>query len=226
MQLNYFIKLSGEIKAITGLHIGGTNDLIEIGGMDNPVLKNPLTNEPYIPGSSLKGKMRMLLEWYLGKVSNGETCSCGSEECPICSIFGAPSNEKNNKIGPTRIIVRDSFLKDEWKKFIDEQSFLLTESKTENRINRLTAKATPRQIERVPAGAVFNFEMVYKVFDIDNSKRDEDFFQYVLKSMKLVEIDYLGGGGSRGNGQIKFEKITKYVSNKNSTENVELPDLN
>ena len=50
------IRVSAVIELLTGLHIGGSGDNIEIGGIDNPVIKIATRdNQPYIPGSSLKG---------------------------------------------------------------------------------------------------------------------------------------------------------------------------
>ena len=225
MELKKVINLKGQIEIITGLHIGGSSDVVEIGGMDNPVIKNPITNEPYIPGSSLKGKMRMLLEWYLNRVQgNGRVCECSNKDCPVCRIFGV-SCDKSNAIGPTRIVVRDASLDKEWKDRMDKQNFLITESKTENNIDRITAKATPRSIERVPAGTLFNFEIAYKVLDIGDSVDDEEYFNFILYCMKFLEMDYLGGGGSRGNGKIKFLNISKSDSLSKGEEIIELPGI-
>ena len=69
MQLTHIRKLEGTITLKTGLHIGAGDTEMRIGGTDNPVVKNPLDNRPYIPGSSLKGKIRSLLEWQLGLVN-------------------------------------------------------------------------------------------------------------------------------------------------------------
>jgi len=203
------MKLFGKIVVKTGLHIGAGNDRVEIGGMDNPVIKNPLTREPYIPGSSIKGKIRALLEWENKKVNaSGEQCGCGSASCSICRIFGSGnSGDKNKHLsrGPTRLIIRDSELSDEYKKkFLDGKP--ICEDKVENGLNRITAKATPRHIERVVPGVEFNFELVYRVIDTnDGGKMDEGMFKsVVLKGLKLLQNDYLGGGGSRGNGRIEF----------------------
>ncbi|MHB8279467.1 MAG: type III-A CRISPR-associated RAMP protein Csm3 [Candidatus Humimicrobiaceae bacterium] len=224
MEIKDIFKITGQIVTVTGLHIGGSSDIIEI-GMENPVIKNPITNEPYIPGSSLKGKMRMLLEWYLSKVTDGSVCDCSKPECPVCTIFGVSSDKSANIIGPTRIIVRDSFLDKSWRETTTEQGFMITESKTENSIDRITAAATRRQMERVPAGAKFNFEIIYKVFDMENEFNDEKYFDYVLLAMKLVELDYLGGGGSRGSGKIQFTGIKKSSSMSNSVKDLTLPEI-
>lgn len=226
MKIKEIIKINGQIEVLTGLHIGGSSDIIEIGGMDSPAIKNPITSEPFIPGSSLKGKMRMLLEWYLNKVQDGRVCECSDVNCPVCRIFGVSSNKNSNNIGPARIIVRDATLNESWKTEINEQGFLLTESKTENNIDRITASANPRTIERVPAGAIFDFEIIYKVFDFnDNRISDEDFFEFVLDALKLVEVDYLGGGGSRGNGKIRFINLKKQTGVENKITEIMLPDF-
>jgi CRISPR-associated protein Csm3 len=198
-------KITGKIRVKTGLHIGGGNDKVEIGGMDNPVIRNPLTREPYIPGSSIKGKMRALLEWSINKVNaSGKPCECRKADCPICRIFGSGNNEKTNSassIGPTRLIIRDAEQEEKYKEMSFDGKPLL-EDKMENGLNRITAEANPRHIERVVPGVEFDFELIYRVFDIDD--KDEKFFETVKKGRKLLQNDYLGGGGSRANGRIEF----------------------
>ncbi|MCR4422264.1 MAG: type III-A CRISPR-associated RAMP protein Csm3 [Spirochaetales bacterium] len=212
MKLKTIKKITGKIEVATGLHIGAGNDSLEIGGMDNPVVKNPNTGEPYIPGSSLKGKIRYLLEWKYNKIGrdkntgniNGDPCNCGKPDCFICRIFGCSDskNRQNNadKLGPTRIIFRDAeFSKDN---NIEE---VIIEEKHENTIDRVNASANPRSMERVVQGVKFDFELIYKVYDLgDSGKTDEDNFDKVIEGLGLLELDYLGGGGSRGNGKIKF----------------------
>ena len=207
MKIQQIKKITGKIKIETGLHIGASTDALEIGGMDNPIIKDPMTSLPYIPGSSLKGKMRSLMEWKLGKISiDGSLCSCGAEDCPICRVFGAGiSREKDQdakRRGPTRLIVRDASLSQE---FIDKAD-LIIEEKSENSINRVTAEANPRPLERVAPGVTFDLEIVYRVLDTgDGGAKDEEFFKtIVIESLKLLQNDYLGGGGSRGNGKISF----------------------
>ena len=205
-------KISGKIVVKTGLHIGAGNDKVEIGGMDNPIIRNPLTREPYIPGSSIKGKMRSLMEWKLDKLKNtgGKVCSCGKPECEICRIFGSANtrSEGAKDRGPTRLIVRDATLTGEWKKKFQDGKALV-EEKSENSLNRITAEANPRPIERVVPGVEFDFEIAYRVIDTDdNGATDEKYFrEVVLEGLKLLQNDYLGGGGSRGNGQIEFVSL-------------------
>jgi CRISPR-associated protein Csm3 len=207
-------KIRGQIVVKTGLHIGAGNDKVEIGGMDNPIIRNPLTREPYIPGSSLKGKMRALLEWKLGKVlhTRGNPCSCSRADCPVCRIFGSANNsrggESGEQKGPTRLIVRDAFLSEEDRKKMYEGKAIV-EEKSENSLNRITARANPRPIERVVPGVKFDFEIAYRIIDTeDEGKTDEaNFDTYVLDTLKLLKDDYLGGGGTRGNGRIDFINV-------------------
>lgn len=203
------IIMRGEIKVKTGLAIGGSTGGLEIGGVDNPVIKDK-NGKPFIPGSSLKGKLRSLLEKADGKKfdsshGNIHICSSPTEfaNCSVCKIFGVPGEKKFGE--PTRLIVRDSFLtaesENELLKTPTDTEF--TEVKFENTIDRITSAANPRQMERVPAGASFAFEMIYNVFD----EADKTRFRDVLKAMELLEHDYLGGSGSRGYGKIWFTDI-------------------
>lgn len=211
-------KLSGKIVVKTGLHIGAGNDKVEIGGMDNPIIRNPLTHEPYIPGSSIKGKMRSLMEWKFDKLKStgGKVCYCGLPECKVCRVFGSANtkSEEAKDRGPTRLIVRDAVLTKEWKeKFRNGNS--IVEEKNENSLNRITAEANPRPIERIVPGVEFDFEISYRVIDTDDGgKTDENYFkEVVLESLKLLQDDYLGGGGSRGNGQIEFKDLVDEDNN-------------
>lgn len=204
--------LTGKVLVKTGLHIGAGNDKVEIGGMDNPIIRNPLTYEPYIPGSSIKGKMRSIVEWKFDKLKDtgGKPCSCGKANCEICRVFGSANmkSEEAKDRGPTRLIVRDAVLTKEWKeKFKNGAS--IVEEKSENSLNRITAEANPRPIERVVSGVEFDFEISYRVLDTgDNGDLDNRYFKdVVLESLKLLQNDYLGGGGSRGNGQIEFKDL-------------------
>ena len=209
MRLEKLRTIKGKIMIITGLHIGASNENIEIGGLDNPIIKDPLpgSNAPYIPGSSLKGKMRSLIEIKEGRFvmegrRKGNPCDCGKRECPACAVFGTSAANRPEDLGPTRIVVRDAHLSREWKaKF--EKGDLPMEIKYENAINRITGVANPRPLERVPAGVEFDFDIAFKVFEGD----PEEYFEAVLKAMRLLELDALGGSGSRGCGQIKFTDV-------------------
>jgi CRISPR-associated protein Csm3 len=210
-------KITGKIVVKTGLHIGAGTDEVHIGGVDSPILRNPLNLEPYIPGSSLKGKMRSIMEWKLNKLAaDGNPCDCGKTECPICRVFGSANSktEDTKGRGPTRLIVRDAVLSEKSKElFYDSKE--IVEVKAENSINRITAKANPRFLERVVPGVEFDFEISYRVLDIDDKggidatgETDKKYFKdVVLESLKILQSDYLGGGGSRGNGQIEFADL-------------------
>jgi CRISPR-associated protein Csm3 len=223
MKLLKYKVITGEIELLTGLHIGGSSDIIEIGGMDNPVLKHPVTEEPYIPGSSLKGKIRSLLELVFGKVNNdGEVHKCKDPDCEICRVFGASPDKEFEEVakkrGPTRVIFRDAFISDDYRNEMKEKGLTvydIVEEKTENNLNRITAKANPRKLERVVPGVRFSFEIVYRVFDTgDGGKKDEELFEKLFDikqgqgvGMRLLELDCLGGYGSRGSGKIRFINV-------------------
>ncbi len=211
MKLKHILPITGTIRLMSGLHIGASKDSIEIGGLDQPVIKHPITGAPYIPGSSLKGKMRSLLEVYYftdnpdtkGFVSKGKPCGCGKASCNACRIFGAHSDKTEDTLGPTRLIVRDAMLcSDDEQRFNDGN--LPMEVKYENIINRVKGVAEhPRPLERVPAGVRFDMYLAVRVFENDS----EELLNYVYKGLKLVELDALGGCGSRGSGQVRFEDI-------------------
>ncbi|MFH0784210.1 MAG: type III-A CRISPR-associated RAMP protein Csm3 [Pseudomonadota bacterium] len=205
MKINAYRRISGQIECITGLHIGGSADQIDIGGVDLPIIKHPVTGEPYIPGSSLKGKMRSQLEKKIGINDKGEPCGCGGPTCLICKVFGAHKNTRHN-LGPTRILVRDAQLSNESKveyaNMMKAKGTSYIEKKVENVVNRKTGTAEhPRSQERVPSGATFDFEIILQLYDTDDEGAMVDF---VKKGLKDVETTYLGDFGSRGSGQVKF----------------------
>lgn len=214
MRLKSIKNINGTIELVTGTRVGGNSNVIEIGGNDSPIVRNPLTGEMYIPGSSLKGKMRMLMEWIEGKIStSGAVHSCKEKECPVCRVFGRGAKDSGDaKTGPTRIVVKDAYLTEESRNLLRElkdETGLDTEWKYENTINRLDSSANPRNSERIPAGVKFDFSISYKVLDLgDNGKVDEEYFEtVVLKGLKALLLEGIGGGVSRGNGQIKFVKL-------------------
>ncbi|WP_286887570.1 type III-A CRISPR-associated RAMP protein Csm3 [Aneurinibacillus sp. UBA3580] len=239
MLLKHIIEITATLRCETGLRIGGSNDTIEIGGLDNPILRHPITGEPYIPGSSLKGKMRSLLEGVNGRFysawnnrerklvrntsNNGKPCECGMVGCKVCTTFGYPANPKRTItpgttiIGPARLIVRDSVLTDASHKWLQEaqreKGLNFSEVKHENTIHRQNNSANPRPNERVPAGAEFKVEMMLKIYDQDNKT---DLINFVKQGLKLLEHDYLGGSGSRGYGKVTFHnvKVTEHSVNQ------------
>ena len=204
-QLVKKIKINTSITLITGLHIGGNSENVEIGGIDNPVIKLASKGDvPYIPGSSLKGKMRCLLEQAAGAPK------VGLDE-KVNNLFGITDNKAiNTSNQPSKIIVRDAMLSDDSKKMLldcDNLDMPYTENKFENVIDRVKGIAQhPRQTERVPAGAKFNAEFVINVWDDDD---EQELIALFEKGIRLLENDYLGGSGSRGYGQIKFGEMKK-----------------
>lgn len=196
------IEISGTITLKTGLHIGGTNSSMSIGGIDKGVIRNPLNNQPFIPGSSLKGKLRSLLEISLGNFDRGISPHGPAKSGPSAELFGN-ADSKVEQI-PSRLIVRDAELQNH-EKLLKATEIPYTEGKTEVVIDRITSSATPRQLERVPAGAVFSLNMVLNVWE--NEKADE-LKGNLLKALRLLHDDYLGGHGSRGYGQVEL-KIEK-----------------
>ena len=207
------LKLTGTIKVETGLHIGGGDDTMKIGGIDNQVVKDPNTGEPYIPGSSLKGKMRSLLEWSMGVVGITEGEPLTSKHLEDAKFLSDEDREKAKnllklfgdragKSGITRISVGDCTLTDECREKAQKKELALSEAKYENVIDRRTGTAKhPRQTERVPAGVEFDFDIRVKVLDGDD---EEKLKSLVEQGLELVESDYLGGNGSRGYGRVKF----------------------
>jgi CRISPR-associated protein Csm3 len=201
MKLKSIKAISGKIRVITGLHIGGSKDNLEIGGMDQPVIKHPLTKEPYIPGSSINFVDRESTRKFVA--GEGKPCGCGEVDCPACKIFGTSSDKKMAELGSTRIIVRDAVLTEHFRtKFAKGE--LPMEEKYENVIHRVKGTAeNPRPLERVPAGVEFDFNISFKEFEGDEA----GLLDYVYKGLKMIELDALGGNSSRGCGQVKFVEL-------------------
>ena len=215
MKLKAIKRIRAILLAKTGLRIGMSRDQMAIGDLDNPVIRNPLTDEPYIPGSSLKGKLRYLLEWSLGgdyilKAKDKHVFASEDPKDPVARIFGlAPENEGKalevaRERGLTRLLVRDAYLTPDSKEELERtvaRGGYLTEIKQEVFIPRLGGNANPRTTERVPAGSRFAVEMTYRILD----DLDEEYFQkYLLRALRLLELDGLGGHISRGYGQVFF----------------------
>ncbi len=195
------IKISGTIEIKTGLHIGGDDSFSAIGAVDSPVVRDPRTRQPIIPGSSLKGKMRSLLARYMGSVPAKGTKGFENDCAEIKRLFGSSSDKSNAEgtgIQMSRLQFSDCFLlnKDDLPQVF--------ENKFENTIDRLTSVANPRQIERVIRGAEFGLEIIYNVEDPEQIEED---FHNIRTAIKLLENDYLGGGGTRGNGRVIFKDL-------------------
>jgi CRISPR-associated protein Csm3 len=208
-QLKEIWEVTAELTCVTGCHVGGSKDVLEIGGMDNPVIRHPLTQRPYLPGSSLKGKFRSLLEAADGKGVNGEPCGCAQPTCRVCRYFG-PHRKPRHTLNPTRFLFRDAFLtsasQEQLEAAYEQVGLFYAEEKFENTINRTTHVATnPRVQERVPAGTSFQFVLGVRVYQGDDTSLMR---QTIQEMVEMVEHDAIGGGGSRGSGQIRLDQLT------------------
>jgi CRISPR-associated protein Csm3 len=218
--------LEGELHCETGLHIGAGKGSLEIGGSDNPVVKDA-HGHPYIPGSSLRGKIRSLLEQFSGAAvpselvylsrRKGQEVRIHQSDRPdddICLLFGRNAGRMERVTGepvdshnasPARLAVFDAPLEMEsitvsMRENLDDE---LTEVKSENAIDRITSQANPRTLERVPAGARFRVRFIMDVL----CDEDAPLFGQLVQGLRLLEDDTLGGGGSRGSGRVKFANL-------------------
>ena len=266
-------RLESTLLLETGMHIGGGGEKLDIGGLDKAVVRDPITQFPYLPGSSIKGKLRSILERFHNKplnraggsgtyryesddladgyseINQQPICYQGALTCPISRLFGSTGGSnfwvetsraqaeglervesngsfvtrpingvvhslvKKGRNSPARLIVRDCHLISESAEQLKrvDTGLYMTEWKFENGIDRVTAAANPRQVERVPRGAKFKFELVYTV-EADGDRADnvtqaiED-LQNIAIGLSLLEDDALGGHGSRGYGQVRFKKF-------------------
>src|SRR6201997_3640971 len=218
--------LEGELLCQTGLHVGAGKGSLEIGGSDNPVVKEAF-GLPYIPGSSLRGKIRSLLEQssglavpselvYLSK-RKGQEVRIHQSERPddeVCLLFGrnpgrmervSGNSTESSAATPARLTVYDAPLIAEsitpqMRENMDDE---LTEVKSENAIDRITSQANPRTLERVPAGARFQFRLVMDLLCLE----DRELLPRLVEGLRLLEDDSLGGGGSRGSGRVSFGQL-------------------
>lgn len=198
--------IKGNLKVVTGMHIGAGSDFSSIGAVDNVVVRDSITKKPYIPGSSLKGKMRYLLARVYAK--NGKMSDFKDEHDEIGRLFG--QSEKY----ASRLQFQDVFFNEESAQRIEKigTDLYLSEIKFENTINRLTAIANPRQLERVPAGSYFDFKLVYNVENDEDLKTD---FENISSCFNLLQEDYLGGHGTRGYGRVAFDNLEFEFKNYN-----------
>ena len=227
LQLVGKLILSGDLHCETGLHIGAGKGSLEIGGADNPVVKDAF-GLPYIPGSSLRGKVRSLLENAMGLTSpaelvylskrRGQEVRIHQSDRPddeICLLFGRSPGRverveggetgENRAASPARLTIYDAPLEQEsitaqMRENLDDE---ITEVKSENAIDRITSQANPRTLERVPAGARFKVRMVLDVL----CEEDKALAARVIEGLRLLEDDALGGGGSRGSGRVRFANL-------------------
>ena len=222
-----------ELHCETGLHIGAGKGSLEIGGADNPAVKDAF-GRPYVPGSSLRGRLRSLLEQATGNAVPAElaylTRRKGVEvrvhqsdrpDDEICLLFGRHPGRLERVQGealdggtvtPARLTVYDSPLVPEsitaaMREYLDDE---LTEVKSETAVDRITAQSNSRTLERVPAGARFTVRLVLDIL----CPEDRDLTAPVLMAMRLLEDDALGGGGARGSGRVRFANVKLSWRNK------------
>lgn len=202
-------KIECTLTVVTGLHIGDSNGFAPIGAMDNPVVRDAYSGDPYIPGSSLKGKMRTLLAKSMQPEGEYVLPTCNNDNERIQRLFGSPSGKNGNPI-PARLLFSDAFLsnKEELKRLGGT-----TEAKYENSINRVTSVANPRPLERVIRGAKYTIIWQYSCDKDEDIERD---MKTLADGCKLLSMDYLGGYGSRGCGRVKFDgfKVTQIYPEK------------
>lgn len=253
------VRFTSTLILETGLHIGGGGENLDIGGLDKPVIRDPLTKYPYLPGSSIKGKLRSILERLENKplnraggsgtyryesddledgytkIDNQRIPFKGARTCPVSRLFGSTGGENcwietslaeaqeletksqetfNNKSYShikgrncsARLIVRDCHLLPDSAKKLEkvDTGLYMTEWKFENGLDRITAAANPRQVERVPAGSKFKFELIYTVEDPSQAVKD---LENIAITLAILEDDALGGHGTRGYGKIRFENF-------------------
>lgn len=194
------IKITAELELLTGMHIGTNDGISGIGAVDSMVIRDPLTARTMIPGSSLKGKLRRLL---LNEQGQKDIESCIELE----RLFGgSKKNPETNAIQPARLQISDSFLTEESANKLEEKQLDLpyTEVKFENTINSITMEAFPRQVERAVKGSKYEVIIYYTLQEIDQVIED---FENIAKGFKLLQLDYIGGHGTRGYGRIKWNKI-------------------
>lgn len=210
MKLVKIVTLHGTMEAKSGISVGAGASGVHMGGADSEVIKHPLSGEPYIPGSSLKGRMRSMLEKVSGKVGDrGEPCGCDNKDCIVCTLFGA-HNSTRGVCGQRRMYVHDININ---KKFIEAHpnSVDWTEIKASTAINRnsgTAARGSLRKIERISAGTTMDYTISIEVFEGDNEKL---FKTTVEKALGMIESTGIGAATSTGSGQVDFHiKDTKW----------------
>lgn len=219
------VVVEGELKVLTGMHVGSSAAGMQIGSIDSPVVRDPISNFPYIPGSSLKGKLRSLLEATEkdlkaeregGRDVKRHECDDRTDalECPVCRLFGSTGRNGGTN-HPARLAVADLRITDESSRKLKlvETGLMYTEWKFENTLDRVTSAAMPRQIERVPASSVFTLRLIYDDRENKNDRGDanrlnED-MRNLSRAMGLLEDDALGGHGSRGYGRVEFTRLRR-----------------
>jgi CRISPR-associated protein Csm3 len=203
LKLQDILEFRGKLKVLTsGLRIGGSKEVVGLGETDNPILRHPITGLPYVPGSSIKGKLRSLLEskYCPYTQEHGTPCTCGT--CTVCQLFGC--GDSRNIHSPSRLVFRDcpptEETRTQW-----ENAGTSSEIKTEVLIDRNKGlsyqRIGPRTVERIPSGSEFQFSFTLRYFEGDDLAA---YLRFLAEGFELVEKHYLGGSGSRGYGHVAF----------------------
>jgi CRISPR-associated protein Csm3 len=216
MKWQKIVRLTFEINCVEGLRIGGSGGGLEIGELVDAnlsAIREPGTGEFYIPGSSLKGKLRSVLEKESGKEHPkypGEPCGCGLRSCKICTMFGA-HKKKDPESAPTRIVVRDARMSAESLRAQKQRELASepdVEIKTENTVNRRTGTAQdPRSGERVLPKTIFDGEILVHIYEGDDASELTKFVRHGLGIIQ--DASSLGASGSRGYGKVRFDKLVE-----------------
>lgn len=221
------IKLQADLVCETGLHIGNQEGGNPPRGVNAPILHNPVFQikdsfSPYISATSLKGKLRNIAEILFNCNLNNifkfdeelrrHECSDlkAAKNCPVCFLFGSSSGSGDIDAGTPveksqnfagRLLFKNAYLK-------ESNGEKTAELKTENFIKRLKQEANPRTIERVPKNYIFDLEIIYMVYEGENSPTliDEK-IAILIACLRYLEDNYIGGNGSRGYGKIAFKNI-------------------
>ena len=130
--------------------------------MDNDVVRNSLTKEPFIPGSSLKGKLKALLKYNLKETEIKDNDIVFTDDT-ITNIFKGLEDKDNNKVVISRAIFRDFELTDDSK------------------------------------------EELQRILNVFKGDDKDKMMEAIKKSLRLLELNYLGGNGTRGYGRVKIE---------------------
>lgn len=201
------IFLNGTIELLTGLHISSFNENFSLGIIDYATMRDPITHQPFIPGSSIKGKLRALLENCAQTEDNGD-----SNPTVIGLLFGMPA--KHAGATPARAIFRDAQLTEESKGVtLPFADLPYTEIKKEASIDRTTGQARPMLVERIPPGLTFVFDVIVTIYEDDP---EDQLLQTLFQGLELLQDDYLGGRGSRGYGAVKLHITSIKVKDKDS----------
>ena len=197
-KLDKRIIISGTIEAVTPLHIGSGKPEVELGEVDMPILRDP-SGQPYIPGSSLKGRVRAEAEKIARKMGM-DVCEppdvnsmCGSKKgrvedfCICCRIFGTAG-----KISlASKVKFRDAYPLERVESLLERTGIAI------DRKTGAVAKGALYTIEAVPAGTQFGLEIVAE------NLSDEE-LKLLKAALRSVEDSALGGSSTRGFGKVKI----------------------